>query len=62
MFRKKFKKKLLDRNKQDYKIILIKRKISRFYKIYNLNEIELKELREYLKNKLIKNIFNNLNY
>ena len=29
-------------------------KTPRFYKIYNLNKIELKELREYLENKLAK--------
>ena len=32
----------------------MEKKTLRFYKIYNLNEIELKELRKYLENKLIK--------
>ena len=54
MFRKKFKKGLLDHNKWDHEIILMEGKTPRFYKIYNLNKIELKELREYLENKLTK--------
>ena len=54
MFREKFKERLPDHNKQDHEIILMERKIPRFYKIYNFNKIELKELREYLENKLAK--------
>ena len=54
MFREKFKKGLPNCNKWDYEIIFIEGKTLRFYKIYNFNKIELKELREYLKNKLIK--------
>ena len=54
MFCEKFKKGLLNRNKQDYEIIFMEGKTPRFYKIYNLNKIEFKELREYFKNKLIK--------
>ena len=54
MFREKFKKGLLNRNKQDYEIIFIEKKTPRFYKIYNFNKIEFKELRKYFENKLIK--------
>ena len=54
MFCEKFKKRLLNRNKWDYEIIFIKRKILRFYKIYNFNEIEFNKLRKYFKNKLVK--------
>ena len=54
VFREKFEEGLPDRSEWDHEIVLMEGKTPRFHKIYNLNEIELKELREYLEDKLAK--------
>ena len=48
LFNEQFETGILRYNKWDHEIFLMEKKILRFYKIYNLNETELKKLRAYL--------------
>ena len=48
LFNERFETEVLQYSKQDYEIFLMEKKILRFYKIYNFNETELKELCVYL--------------
>ena len=54
LFSDHFEEGLPQHTEWDHEIVLMEGKTPRFHKIYNLNEVELKELRTYLEDKLQK--------